>query len=326
MNTKNTLDSKTHSFNPGQMLFTILALLVIVSFTSLAYAEYPSPSEQIKSGVAPEDIRCNADFVHVLRDNGSHACVTEKTAERVVERFGWIIIPQPAEPEIIEIAVGSSGEHIDDERYIQPAKLQGTAPPRIISHWISSYQYNPSNIVYDKSDNTDFTASINVPYVPHEKYSRNSEGLFYVEDWIPEYIPKGYKLLYVHNHCTPGFCQIELNFVPNAFEYHERIMDYELQQSKGFSAFATYVPHGHDEVEDKIEEIEELYSSQAGYVGGHVKMSHNGKQVYAFEGGTFLNHYHSSIVYLVDDNYSYGVNSFYLSLEEITPIFKSMMK
>ena len=70
MNSKNTLDSKTHSFNPGQIIFTILALLVIVSFTSLSYAEYPSPLKQMESGVAPEDIMCNTGYVHVVRDNG----------------------------------------------------------------------------------------------------------------------------------------------------------------------------------------------------------------------------------------------------------------
>ncbi len=323
MNTKNTLDSKTHSFNPGQMLFTILALLVIVSFTSLAYAEYPSPSEQIKSGVAPEDIRCNADFVHVLRDNGSHACVTEKTAERVVERFGWIIIPQPAEPKMIELNVGSDGEFVDDGRVIPIAKLQGTAPPWIMSGYIMDYQYNPGNINYDEKSGT---GSITVASVPHEKYSRNSEGLFYVEDWLPGYIPEGYKLLYVKNHCMPDYCGIRLHYVPHEFEFHDRITNHDLLVSKGFKVHASIQFDGRDEIEDRMEEYDELFSSQPGYFGGPVDMTHNGKKVFAFEGGTLKNNYRAGIVYDVDNYWGYGVMSNYHSLDELIPIFKSIMR
>ena len=101
MNCKNTLDSKTHSFNPGQLVFTILALLVIVSFTSLSYAEYPSPLKQIQAGVAPEDIQCNADLVHVVYGE-KHACVTETTALKIQERMGWEIFT-PSTPDFSDI-------------------------------------------------------------------------------------------------------------------------------------------------------------------------------------------------------------------------------
>ena len=40
MSCKNTLASKTHSFNPGQRFIIILSLLVIVSFTTLSYADF----------------------------------------------------------------------------------------------------------------------------------------------------------------------------------------------------------------------------------------------------------------------------------------------
>ena len=132
MNCKNTLDSKTHSFNPGQMLFTILALLVIVSFTSLSYAEYPSPLKQMESGVAPEDIMCNTGYVHVIRDNGNHACLTEKTAEKVVERFGWKIIEQKSEPSQItdntsvEQVLPPTATYVENITFTTPEIKEGT--------------------------------------------------------------------------------------------------------------------------------------------------------------------------------------------------------
>ena len=87
LNFKSTLASKIQSFMPSIRFIPILSLLVIVSFTTLSYADYPSPLKQIQAGVAPEDIQCNADFVHVVYSE-KHACVKESTAEKK----GWEII------------------------------------------------------------------------------------------------------------------------------------------------------------------------------------------------------------------------------------------
>ena len=91
MNCKSTLASKTQSFMPSIRFIPILSLLVIVSFTTLSYAEFPPPLKQIQAGIAPEDIQCNADFVHVVYSE-KHACVTEQTALKMQERMGWEIV------------------------------------------------------------------------------------------------------------------------------------------------------------------------------------------------------------------------------------------
>ena len=69
------------------LVITIFSVFVF-SLMPLSYADFPSPLQQIKNGVAPEDIQCNEDRVHVVRSNGNHACVTEKTAEKT----GWQIV------------------------------------------------------------------------------------------------------------------------------------------------------------------------------------------------------------------------------------------
>ncbi len=72
----------------------ILGLMVttfsvfVFSLMPLSHADFPSPVQQIRDGVAPEYIQCNEDRVHVVRSNGNHACVTEKTAEKT----GWQIV------------------------------------------------------------------------------------------------------------------------------------------------------------------------------------------------------------------------------------------
>ena len=78
-----------------------LVLLAVVSFSTVSsYSEYPSPLQQIKNDVAPEDIQCNTDRVHAVRDNDKHVCVSEQTAEK----RGWEVIPKPVveNPPVVE--------------------------------------------------------------------------------------------------------------------------------------------------------------------------------------------------------------------------------
>ena len=321
MNTKNTLDSKTHSFNPGQIIFTILSLLVIVSFTSLSYAEYPSPLKQIQAGVAPEDIQCNADRIHVVRDNGNHACVTEKTAERT----GWEIISKVStvtseQPTILEFDTASKLEFVDDGREY-PQAVQRAPAPHLMDRYIKDFEYNPYNLNSDEP--------LRIASVPHEKYSLNPGVGFYVEDWIPTHVLEGQKILYIKNLCyeDSGDCFFEIHYVPKDFEYDKNTTtNHDLRQAKGYAVAVKYIAEQLDEIEDVIEEKEEYYSSVPSYYGGFTPMTHNGKPVLAFEGGTNSNYYHAHLATNVDNYIWYSVASAYHTLDEILPVFKSIMK
>ena len=300
----------------------VLALLVIVSFTTLSYADYPSPAKQIEAGIAPQDIQCNTGFVHVVRDNGNHACFTEKTAERVVERFGWQIIPNVSnvtseQPTIIELDTASTVEFVDDGREY-PRAVQRAPAPALMDRYIQDYDYNPYNI---GSDN-----SLKIKSTPHEKYSLNPGVGFYVEDWIPTHVLDGQKILYVKNHCYDnGDCNLLIQFVPNNFEYNKDITNHDIKHSKGYRVGVSYIAEQRDETEDRIEEKEELYSSQQNYYGGFRDMTHNGNPVLAFEGGTDTNYYRAHLATNVDDYIGYGVASNYHTLDELIPVFKSIM-
>ncbi|MBI1664089.1 MAG: hypothetical protein IS860_11535, partial [Nitrosopumilus sp.] len=221
-------------------------------------------------------------------------------------------------------------EFVDDGRVIPIAKLQGTAPPWIMHDIIMGYQYNPSNIEYGTSNDAKSIASINIASIPHEKYSINPGKGFYIEDWMPSYIPEGYKLLYIDNACDnlyhEGACYVRFNFVPKDFEYHERMTNWHIQNSQGFRVTVSHIPEGRDQVEDKLEEIIELFSSQRGYYGNSRDMTHNGKPVLAFEGGSLLNNYRAVLSINLDEHLGYAVTSNYHTLDELIPIFKSIMK
>lgn len=66
--------------------------------------EIPSPLKQIKSGIAPDDIKCDESLVLVIRSNNSPACVKEKTTEIFEERGLGSIPPPCCKPTMVSLA------------------------------------------------------------------------------------------------------------------------------------------------------------------------------------------------------------------------------
>jgi len=63
--------------------------VVVVSSSSVSYASFAgSPDNQLELGVLAKDIQCKESHILVLRDNGSPACVTQSTSEKL----DWDII------------------------------------------------------------------------------------------------------------------------------------------------------------------------------------------------------------------------------------------
>ncbi len=102
MNSKNTLDSKTHSFNPGQTLFTILALLVIVSFTSLSVSDVFAQTEDQENNER-SNMEKTKVMINVVLING--ACnelekidaVSTTTCDSDENNAQFLVITLPAE-------------------------------------------------------------------------------------------------------------------------------------------------------------------------------------------------------------------------------------
>ena len=67
----------------GIALFLILSVGIVGSFTSV---DAESPRKQMKRGVSVEDISCKDGFSLMIRNNGSPACVSEETADRLEKR------------------------------------------------------------------------------------------------------------------------------------------------------------------------------------------------------------------------------------------------
>lgn len=304
-----------------------LALVMILGSTPLVFSE--SLRIQMDDGIKTDQIQCeNPNQVLVKRTNGKLACVTEKTAEKL----NWKILnldqkisvnndSTNTQIQLVTLNLSSDVEFVDDGREIKRSILQKSPMPlpmydRIMATMNDGVSVSPAGFA------TFATSS-------HEKYSVNPETGFYAEDWMPGYIPDGQKLLYTDKICyeKSGDCELGINFVPTNFVLHENMTSHDLQVSKGFYISVKYSTLPLGEVENTIEFVKEIRESQPRNFGlGFVNMTHDGNTVFAYEGGNALNHYSASLYFHPDDHISVGVASYYLTLDELIPIFESVMK
>jgi len=213
----------------------------------------------------------------------------------------------------------------DDGREKQKAILHRGGPPQLLYPVIIE-SYKAGFDVDDKGIVTYVTT-------PHEKYSLNPGKGFYLEDWLPEQIPDGQKLLYA----TTGYSTNEINgntyesysaiyyFVPNSFVLHENVTQYDVRYDGGF-----YISVGYsdlqDSIDDVIEESKDLFAQRSQGYGGYQEMLRDGKHVLAFNGGHQYDHENARIFWIFDDKFSMTLHSYYYDLEELIPIFERVMQ
>jgi len=136
-------------------------------------------------------------------------------------------------------------------------------------------------------------------------------------------------MLYVDNRCYPsGNCLMRMQFVPTAFVLSDDTTGYDLQyKSDGFRIWVEYSVTQLDEIEDKIEFIKEVFDSQPGNYGeGFRDMTRDGKTVRAFEGGNDVNHYRAYASFYLDEHTVMTVISNYHTLDELLPVFDSLLQ
>ena len=66
--------------------------MILISSIGLSFSEYLSPKKQLELGITIDEIQCKENRLLVIRDNGSPACISERTAEKIVEKKNWKII------------------------------------------------------------------------------------------------------------------------------------------------------------------------------------------------------------------------------------------
>jgi len=308
---------------------SVLALALLAAGTSgLASAESAAPPyKQLRDGTPLEMIAC-ADGKVLLQKGGRPACLGEESAQKLLQR-GWepVVRAEPGDARqedpgtgIITLETSSPVEFVDDGREYPRATQRH--PPPVPWDWF------PMNLVIAPGD-VGPDNRIRLSTTPHEKYSVTPGTGLHVEDWMPSHIPDGQRLLYVNNHCSPlGYCYMKMQFVPTTFVLSNDTTNYDLQyKSDGFVVAAEYSPVQLDEIEDRIEYFVEVFGSQPGNYGEGLRdMTRDGKTVFAFEGGNDLNHYRAYLNLHLDEHTWMSVTSNYHTLDELLPVFDSILQ
>ena len=336
----------------------ILAASLCTIVLSTADADIQSPLQQSRQGIPIDEIQCNDNKVLLESPKGKPICVTKNTSGKLLDRGYNIIIPVqnnnilkentivsdtiisdtntsiPDETSLdvlesattIMLNITSDTEFTDDKREIKRSILQRAPAP-----WP----------MYDKIINSTTglivpgpTGASGIQTTPHEKYSLNGKVGLYLEDWMPTYIPEGQKLLYADtnylafevNERTYESHEAIYQFVPTSFVLHEGANTYDLKVSKGFTVNIEHNTLPFNSVEDGIEYLKEIDEIQSGSYGGYRDMTHDGKTVSAYEGGNDSNHYQAVVYFQPNENTSIGIRSYYHTLDELIPVFNSIMK
>ncbi len=299
------------------MVISII-LVMLIGSVPLGFSE--PLRVQLEQGIEIDQLQCNnPNHVLVFRTNGNVACVTERNAEKM----GWTIVKTVKSTDEISttvvLNVSSPIEFVDDGREIQRSILQKSPAPspyydRIITSMDDGFSVSEGVATFVQT--------------PHEKYSVNPGVGFYTQDWMPKYILEGQKLLYTETTCyeKTGDCGLGIHFVPTTFVLNKNVTSFDLDVSKGFKIGIKYSVLPLDEVEDSIEYLKETRESQPRNYGDFKNMTRDGKTVLAYQGGNALNHYIAVLTFHPDDHTRVSVSSNYHNLEEILPIFKSVMK
>jgi len=305
-----------------------LALAMLLAAGGFASAESAaSPYQQMRDGTPLEMISC-ADGKVLLQKGGRPACLGEESAQKLLQR-GWEpvvraepddALPEPEGTGIITLEASSPMEFVDDGREYPRATQRH--PPPVPWDWF------PMNLVIAPGD-VGPDNRIRLPATPHEKYSVTPGTGFHVEDWMPSHIPDGQRMLYADNQCYPsGNCYLRIQFVPTTFVLSNDTTDYDLKyKSDGFVVSAEYTVAQLDEIEDRIEHFRDALGSQSGNYGeGFRDLTRDGKTVFAFEGGNDYNHYRAYLNFHLDEHTWVTVRSNYHTLDELLPVFDSILQ
>ena len=321
-------------------ILKLIAVLAIGLSTVSAFADTDtalSPLAQFDQGVPIDQILCSDSKVLLESPHGTPACVFDRSVDRLVQ-IGFIIIEVqiniqdspadvvPEEVTTVILNVSSSEEFVHDGREFQRALQRMPAPWPMYDKIVAA----TTGIIPADSSGT-----FSLRSAPHEKYSVIPKVGFHLEDWMPSVIPAGQRLLaaetYYSSYDIGASVEKEeyiayYRFVPTTFVLHTNVTSWDLHTSQGFTMGVKRSNFGYDQVVDISEHRQDILKSQPGSYGGCISMTRDGNAVSACEGGNNWNPYRATISFNPDEFTIVHVNSNYHTLDELIPVFNSVMR
>ena len=253
--------------------------------------------------------------IYVLTASPGNGAITANTEIELISGFTPPQRSFNTQDTVLDLS--SPTEFVDDGREY-PRAMGHRGPPQLMYDIILD-RYKDFDV--DKKGVATFTS------IPHEKYSINPGVGFYAEDWFPEYIPDGQKLLFTETSChESGSCGLGITFVPTTFVLTPFTTNHNLNLAKGFSVGVHHSTLPVDELEDSAEHLREIFIESEGGYGEIREMTRDGKTLLGFAGGNSINPYQATVSFHPDKFTSVSVHSNYHTLDELIPIFESIMK
>ena len=315
-----------------------LAAIALSGIMSAASAETaPSPLQQVRDGVPTGEVVCSDDRVLMVSHSGSPACVFSDSVDMLVQ-IGFMVIEVqidvsdsladvvPKESTTVILNVSSPEEFVHDGREFQRALQRMPAPWPLYDDFVEA----TTGIIP-----ADSSGIFSLKSAPHEKYSVIPKVGFHLEDWMPNVIPAGQRLLAATTYYSSydiGASKdkeeyiVYYTFVPTTFVLYPNATTWDLHTSQGFTMGVKRSNFGYDQVVDISEHRQDILKSQPGSYGGCISMTRDGNAVSACEGGNNWNPYRVTISFNPDEFTIVHVNSNYHTLDELIPVFNSVMR
>ena len=199
----------------------ILVLFLVIGLSVIpAYADVPSPLQQFNQGVPLVQIQCNDSKILLLSPTGKPACVNEYSVEKLQDRgFRLIVTVEPVETN-------------EDEQ--RPPLHRGPSDRPILNR---DYGGSAHEITQTIDDLQAAKQSLR-----ESSTTRSSGNDFNAADWVPDYIPKGYKLGYAVNssHVYDSgetVYGLTMQFVPDSFVYINSTIRPDVKEAGGIFYF-----------------------------------------------------------------------------------------
>ena len=321
-------------------MLKLIAILAIGLSAVSAFADTEavlSPLAQFDQGVPIGQIQCSDSKVLMESPKGIPACVFDRSVDRLVQ-IGFTIIEvqievsdspvdiAPEEVTTVVLNVSSSEEFVHDGREFQRTLQRMPAPWPMYDKIVAA----TTGIIPADSDGT-----FSLKSVPHEKYSIIPKVGFYLEDWMPSVIPAGQRLLAAETYYSLYDIGASVEkeeyiayyrFVPTTFVLHTNVTSWDLHTSQGFTMGVKRSNFGYGQVVDISEHRQDILKSQPDSYGGCISMTRDGNAVSACESGNRWNPYRATISFNPDEFTIVHVNSNYHTLDELVPVFNSIMR
>ena len=321
-------------------MLKLIAILAIGLSAVSAFADTEavlSPLAQFDQGVPIGQIQCSDSKVLLESPHGTPACVFDSSVDRLVQ-IGFIIIEVqidiqdspvdvvPEESTTVILNVSSSEEFVHDGREFQRALQRMPAPWPMYDAFVEG----TTGII-----SADSSGTFSLRSAPHEKYSVIPKVGFHLEDWMPSVIPAGQRLLaadtYYSSYDIGASKDKEeyiayYTFVPTTFVMYPNVTTWDLDTSQGFTMGVKRSNFAYAETVDITEHRQDILKSQPDNYGGCISMTRDGSAVSACEGGNRWNPYHAGIAFNPDEFTIVHINSNYHTLDELIPVFNSIMR